>query len=144
MIGPRTSIAARLHRLQLQNPGPGISDGDGGVTQTYTDLVPPQVWGELKPATARDLERIAAGTVIGTASHIVTFPYHAGVTLATRIVFRGRVFQVTGVSNPEERNLETICVCVELLGAALVNDFAWTQPGGWISEAPAFVQAGTF
>jgi len=131
MIGLRTGVAHRPHRLQLQNPGAAVSDGDGGVTQSWADLVPPKVSGEVKPATARDLERIAAGTVIGTASHVVTFPYHAGVTLATRIVFRGRVFQVTGVSNPEERNLETICVCVELLDAIPVADTwiqaAWTQ-----------------
>ena len=119
-----TAINQRRFRVQLQTPGPGVSDGDGGVTQSWTDLVPAHRYAKLKPATARDLERIAAGTVIGTASHIVTFPFHPGVTLATRIVFRGRVFQVTGVSNPEERNIETIAVCVELLGRPLaLNPF---------------------
>ena len=137
-----TAIGQRRCRVQLQSPGPGISDGDGGVTQTWTDLVPATRYAELKPATARDLERVAAGTIIGTASHIVTFPYHAGVTLQTRIIFKGRVFQVVGVANPEERGIETICVCVELLGAALIHDFAWVQPG-WISMNPAWVQAGT-
>jgi len=128
-----TAIGQRRCRVQLQSPGPGVSDGDGGVTQTWTDLVPATRYAELKPATARDLERVAAGTIIGTASHIVTFPYHAGVTLQTRIVFRGRVFQVTGVSNPEERNVETICVCVELLGRPLaLNPF---QPSAFQHNA---------
>jgi len=91
--------------------------------------VPPELSVEIKPATAKDLERVAAGTVIATASHIVTGPYHAGVSTKTRIVFGGRVFQVVGVSNPEERNIETIAVCVELLEAIPVADTSWIQAG---------------
>jgi head-tail adaptor len=129
LIGLRTSTAKRPHRVMYQNPGPGVSDGDGGVTQSWFNLVPPELSVEIKPATAKDLERVAAGTVIATASHIVTGPYHAGVSTKTRIVFGGRVFQVVGVSNPEERNIETIAVCVELLEAIPVADTSWIQAG---------------
>jgi head-tail adaptor len=117
MIGTRTGVGKRPHRVLFQDPGPGVSDDDGGVTQTWFHLSPPRMNVEIKPATARDLERIAAGTVLSTASHIVTGPYHAGVSTQTRIVFGTRVFSVTGVANPEERRIESIYVCVELLGA---------------------------
>jgi hypothetical protein len=46
------------------------------------------------------------------------------------VVFGARVFNVTGVSNPEERNIETIALCVELLSSELP-----AIPGGAFSPA---------
>lgn len=92
-----------------------MPDGDGGFTQSWTDLVPPALYVSIAPATARDLERVTAGTVLSTASHIVTAPYHPQITTKTRILFNGRVFSVTGVSNPEERSVELILACVEIV-----------------------------
>jgi head-tail adaptor len=122
VIGPKTSVANRPHWVTFQDPGPAVPDGDGGFTQSWFNLVPPSLYVSIEPATAKDLERLAAGTVLATASHIVTGPYHPQVTTATRIVFGTRVFAITGVANPEERCIETICVCVELLDAVPVED----------------------
>jgi SPP1 family predicted phage head-tail adaptor len=99
----------------LQNPGTSVPDGDGGFTQTWSDLSPRTMWASIAPATARDLERVAAGTVLSSATHIVTMPYHAQVTTKTRITFNGRTLNVTGVSNPDERNRELILACTELV-----------------------------
>lgn len=114
-VGSRTAVADRPHRVTLQNPGPAVPDGDGGFTQSWTDLVPPAMSAKIAPAAARDLERVAAGTVIATASHLVTMPYHPQVTTQTRILFNGRTFSVVGVSNPEENNVELVLVCVEVV-----------------------------
>jgi head-tail adaptor len=143
MIGPRTSIADRPHFVQLQNPGVAIPDGDGGFTQTYADLTPSHLFMKISPATASDLERIAAGTVLSTATHIVKGPFHPQVTTETRLIHRGRVFNVTGGGSPDELRVEMELAAVELLGAALVADYAWMQPG-WMSPDPAWVQEGTF
>ena len=115
MIGPTTSVAKRPHRVTLQNPGPGVPDADGGFTQSWTDLVPPAWTCEIKPATAVDLERVAAGTVLSTNTYILRGPYHAQLATSSRVLFNGRIFNVTGVSNPEERNVETIAVAVEVV-----------------------------
>jgi head-tail adaptor len=139
-----TAIGTHRHKVLVQNPtGAPVPDGDGGYTQGFLNAVPATWYCSIVPATSRDLERVAVGTIIATASHVLIGRYHPSITVNTRLVFEGRVFQVTGVSNPEERRIETIAICVELIGQALVGDFAWTQPG-WISEAPAWVQAGTF
>jgi SPP1 family predicted phage head-tail adaptor len=114
-IGPRTSVANRPHRVILQNPGPPVRDSEGGFTETWTDLVPPTLTVEIKGATAVDLERLAAGTVIAQASHIVTGPYHPQVTTKSRLLFNGRVFNVVHVGNPEERNAETVLLCSEVV-----------------------------
>jgi SPP1 family predicted phage head-tail adaptor len=116
MIAPKTGVADRPHRVTLQNPGPPVQDTDGGYAQTWTDLTPPTMSARIAPATAAALERVTAGaTVLSAATHIVTMPYHPQVTTKTRIIFSGRTLTVTGVSNPEERNIETIAVCEEVV-----------------------------
>jgi len=116
----------RRHLVTLDNPGAAVPDNEGGFTQAWTALSPPSRYAEIKPATARELERVAAGTVLSTATHIVTFDYHSGVTTKTRVTkgprnadgtlpAGSREFSVTGVSNPEERNIDTILTCVEVV-----------------------------
>jgi head-tail adaptor len=126
----RTAIGTHRHLVAVQNPsGNPVSDGDGGYTQPYAAATPATWRCSIEPATARDLERVAAGTIISTASHIVKGRYHPSITVATRLVFAGRVLAVTGVSDPEERHLETICICVELIGAVLLLDAYLAQVG---------------
>lgn len=109
-----TSSGRRKHRVQLANPSVS-PDGEGGVTTTYVALSPEYVYAAITQATAWNLERIAGNTVTATATHVVTFPYHAQVTTKTRITYNGRVLQVTGIVNPGERNIETVCVCSEVV-----------------------------
>jgi head-tail adaptor len=116
MIGlNRISIAERPHRVTVQTPGTAVPDADGGFTQAWADAVPPTWQVSIMPATARDLERVTSGTVMASASHVVTGPYHPQVTTLTRLLFGSRVLQVTGVQNPEERNRETIAICEEVV-----------------------------
>ena len=111
----RASAGRRRHWVTLADPGTPVADGDGGFTGTPVPLSPPGIFAEIVPATARDLERLAAGSVIATGTHVVRMPYHAGVTTQTVVTFNGRRLAVTGVSNPDERNRETICVCAEVV-----------------------------
>jgi SPP1 family predicted phage head-tail adaptor len=115
VLGPKTSVGDRPHVVTLQNPGPGIPNDDGGSVPSWIDLVPLKWTVKVAPATAADLERVTAGTVLATATHIVTGPYRPDVTTQTRVSFNGRQFSVTGVSDPEERHVETIAVCVEIV-----------------------------
>jgi head-tail adaptor len=114
-IGPSVTIADRPHRMTWQNPGPAVANGDGSYTLTWTDLVPPTTSVKIAPATTATLERLAAGTVLSTASHVVSGPYHPQIKTTTRGLFNGRIFNVIGVANPEERNVETIAICVEVV-----------------------------
>lgn len=40
--------------------------------------------------------------------------YHAGITTATRVHFKGRVFHVDSIVNREERDVEVILSCREV------------------------------
>lgn len=120
MIGPRTSVADRPLRVTLQNPTFGAPDSEGNPTTTWSTLDPPQVFAKIAPATQADLERVTSGTVISTASHVVTMPYHQGVTTQTRITWTDKTgalhtINVTGVANPEERSVETVAVGEEVV-----------------------------
>lgn len=110
-----TSAGLRPHFITLSTAGTPVPDGEGGFTQTAQLLTPSHVWARISPASARDLERVAGNAVQSNATHVVMMPYHAGVTTQTVITFGTRTFAVTGVSNPEEANRETVCVCVEMV-----------------------------
>lgn len=109
------SAGARPHYVTLWDAGTPVADADGTFTQTRTALSPAAVWACIAPASARDLERSVAGTVQSTATHLVTMPYHAGVTTNTVVVFGTRSFSVTGVASPGEANRETVCLCTEIV-----------------------------
>jgi head-tail adaptor len=105
----------KRHLVDLFGPGEEVPDGDGGYTQVPAALEPAQMYAEIKPATARDLERVVANTVQSKASHLVTMDYHPQVSTETRVHFGARIFAVTGVQNPEEKNVELVLACEEVV-----------------------------
>jgi head-tail adaptor len=119
ILGQQTTIAARPHYVTLSNPGPRIPNGHGGFTQPRIALNPPEVWAAIKPATVSDLEKLAAGTVLSMATKIATFPFHPEVTTQTQLTWTDRLgahtANVTGVSSPEQRGVDTIAICVEVV-----------------------------
>lgn len=129
-LAPTTSIADRPHQVIVQGPvGPPGTDTDGNPVQTWTNLDPPTWTCSIEPATARDLERVASATVLSTATHVLKGPSHPQLAVSSRIVFGTRVFSVTGVSDPEERHVQTIVIAVELLDAAPIVDTSWIESG---------------
>lgn len=105
----------RRHLVTLENPGTPVPDGSGGFTESWAALSPATRYAEIKPATARDLERVVSNAVESTASHLLTMDYHSGITTETRITFGTRVFTVDGVQNPEERNIDLVLACTEVV-----------------------------
>jgi head-tail adaptor len=106
---------AYRHLVTVQNPGPPVPDGDGGFTQTWTDATPAQWHVSITPATQADLERLAAGTVISTASHVVRGDFHPDVTTLTRLTLGAQVFAITGTVNVDLRSVTLLCGAVEVV-----------------------------
>ena len=103
------------HLVTLTGPGAPVPDGEGGYTQPPIPLDPPTWWCAITAASARELERMTAGTTLTAASHIVEGDYHPGISTSTEITFEGRTFYVNGVQNPQERDLVTIAFCSEVV-----------------------------
>jgi hypothetical protein len=120
-IGPLINIGERPRRLQLDGPGKPVPDGDGGYTTTFAPLDPPMVSAKVEPATTRSLERVAAGSVVvSTATHVITMPFHPGVTTQTRITWtddanRPHTANVTSVNNVDERCHTLILAAAEMV-----------------------------
>jgi len=104
----------RRHLVTFQAPTTGV-DADGNYTQTWTNLVPPTGFVSIEPATTADLERVAAGTVISSASHLVRGDFHPGVTTETRMLLDTLTFAITGVVNVEMRSVEMVCGAVQVV-----------------------------
>lgn len=125
----QTPVGKKRHLVYVQGPTAPVPDGDGGYTEGWGFLVPSTWYCSIEPATTRDLERVASGTVISTASHVIKGRYHPQITVSTRLVYRGVVYQATGVSDPELRHIETIVLAVELIGAIPAIDLNLSQLG---------------
>lgn len=120
MIGPRTGIAFRQKRVKLSAPGVPVPDGDGGYTLAEGPLDPPAVWAYVTPASKGDLERLAGGTVLTQATHLVSLPYHAQVNTNTVLAVEDypradRTMRVVFVGNPDERNARLELICSEVV-----------------------------
>ena len=114
MIGIRTPIGQRLHRARFENTGAPVPDGKGGYAAGAPEVIA-ELFVDIQPARGSDQERFAPGTVTAHGAYLVSAPYVAGLTTATRMVYNGRVFSVMGVSNRDERNVELTLMCDELL-----------------------------
>jgi hypothetical protein len=118
-IGLQTSVGERPHRIRLYNPPAAVPDTDGSYTLTGVPLSPPAVYARIAPASSGDLERIAAGSVVSHATHVINMPFHPQLRTATTIEFdvpgRTRTFAVIGFGNPDERGIEHLVFATEVL-----------------------------
>jgi len=118
LIATGSPIAHRQKRVTLTTPGVPVPDGDGGYTNVATPLDPPALYAHVRPASARDMERIAGATTLPTATHLVVLPYHPQVTTETVVHVEdhprpARVLKVVYVGNPHERNADLELICAE-------------------------------
>lgn len=119
MTIPRVASGVRRHAVTLENPSTPIPDGDGGYTEAPAALTPPTMTASIEPASVRALERLAAGTTITTATHLVRLPYHPQVTTETRVKFTdfhgmAHTLEVASVINVDQRDRELALVCTEV------------------------------
>jgi len=131
IIAPQIPISLRPHYVLLQRPYPvpPIADEDGGYVENWIDLVPPRVFVQIEPATAQHMEHFRANTLAASATHVITGPWHPGVTTFCQVVHGGRTFRILGVANRSERNVEMILACVELVAAVPTSPPATTADG---------------
>jgi Phage head-tail joining protein len=81
---------------------------------TLTDLNPALV---LVPSTWHcQIQSAATQVVDGVTAFYVRGRYHPGITLETQLVFEGRTFQVQSVTDVDERHIELVLMCVEVVG----------------------------
>jgi len=97
---------ALRHRLSIEHlvAGSPTQDAGGEVDQAWVELA--EVWGSIEPLRGREL--IAAQQAQSETTGTIRIRYRAGITSKMRVVFRARIFEILGVVNPMERNVELV------------------------------------
>lgn len=104
---PAASIGQDRELVAFDAPGAQVPDGDGGYIDSWAPLVPPSWYVRIRPATARDAERMTAGTVLTHTSYVIHGRLHAGVTTASRMTDAdGHVYQIVSVIDVDHRGRE--------------------------------------
>jgi SPP1 family predicted phage head-tail adaptor len=123
--------AGRLrHRLELVQPYGPAQDSTGGLSLVSMSPVL-TTWGSIEAITGKDV--LATNQFSSIITHKVTIRYRGSDQIAPvkivakdQIWFKGRVFRVEAVLNPDERTKTLMLLCVE------INDSAQqvsNQPG---------------
>lgn len=112
---PAAAVGSYRHKVSVSNPGGAIPDGDGGYTYGFTPADPPIVDASIQAAATRDLERVTGGTVLATATHLIRCRFHPGISVKTRLGFKGRSFEVQSVQNVDQRDIALILICAEVV-----------------------------
>jgi hypothetical protein len=119
-MGVNISIGTLRQVVTLSNPGPPVSDGDGGFTQTYTPLDPATWRCALEKASVRNAERHFAATITSHATYVMTGRFHPGISTQTRMVWTDRsgavhTGNVLDVSDTEGAGVQTIALVAEVV-----------------------------
>jgi SPP1 family predicted phage head-tail adaptor len=105
------------HRIDIVAPT-NAQDSTGGISKA-DNIVYANVWAAIEAVTTKDT--LATAEFISQSTHKVTIRYVPGVTARMQVWFNGRVFQIAGVMNPDERTKQLVLWCLE------INDSAQQQ-----------------
>lgn len=114
----RTAIdASGLKQFVTFDVSSQVPDGDGGYTDGYVALPPPD-WARVEPATSYNEELPIAGTTQAALTHKVTLRYRPDVTRESRVTFvdvahRQRVLYIRAMQTPLEQGDVLILWCEE-------------------------------
>ena len=130
-------IGGTRHIVRFENPGDPVPDGDGGFIEGWTPTDPPSWPMSIRPASTRDLESVASGTVVAQATHILTGRYHPQVTTESRVRFKDRLFEISDLSNIDETDLEMQLFCKERVGTTMMQATQQPKPPSQPSPSPS-------
>ena len=100
---------ALRHRITVQSNTNAYDDyGDLSNTWNAGD----EIWGSVDPIGGKEQE--LGNELVGVITHFIKVRYKASVSVADRIVFDSRIFQIESVRNWHERNVFLELLCKEV------------------------------
>lgn len=108
-------IAKLRHRIVLQEH---ISSRDsfGAELKTWSDKS--KVWASIEPLSGK--EYFAVQQVNAEVNTKITIRYRTGIKPTMRVLFEGRVFEILSILNTEEKNIQLVLMCKEVLDSGQV------------------------
>lgn len=103
--------AGKLNRrITIQSPSE-TKDEYGQPTTDWTDVGWP--WASIAAPTSKEVYALGPGFT-AQVTHKIVIRWREGVTSAMRVVYRGRIFQIQTVSDPDEGRVQLNLMCLEL------------------------------
>jgi SPP1 family predicted phage head-tail adaptor len=102
------------HRVEIQLQ---LTEQDVYGERTGEWIEWKKVWAQVSPISGR--ERLQVQQTTNTVSHRITLRFVDGLTPRHRIVFRARVFNIHAVIDPDERRIQQVLDCTEVIGQAV-------------------------
>lgn len=106
---PAVRAGKLRHRVELQAPAESLNTTGEVIEEWRTER---QAWVEIKPLSARELtqnEQVEART-----THTMTMRYWSGLTPKHRVLYRDRVFFITGIVDSMERRAVQMVNLIEV------------------------------
>ena len=104
-----TGKLRHLVTIQTRSTTRDVTSGQLEESWTNGDTV----WAAVLPMSGRELEQAQA--IHAQVKTKIVMRYTSNVSAESRIKFGDRTFHVWSVINTEERNIETICYCEEVV-----------------------------
>lgn len=106
---PSLSAGRLNRRITIQSPSTE-QDVSGALTTQWNDVV--STWAGIRAATSKEV--YASASFVSQLSHVVTIRFNPAVQHGMRISYRGRVFRIQAVSDPDENRVMQSLLCMEL------------------------------
>lgn len=90
---------AMNRRVTLQRRSQS-QDGSGGQSVAWVELA--TVWAWLDPQMGR--EQVVGSQVRSVSQVNILIRYFKGLTAKDRLVYQGRIYSITGVTDPDEKH----------------------------------------
>lgn len=100
-------------RITIQSPSES-QDEYGAPTQDWTDAA--TTWAAIRAATGKEI--YASSGFVSQLSHVITIRWRTGISAKQRVVYRGRIFEIQAVSDPDESRTELKLLCLEINGTS--------------------------
>ncbi len=96
------------HRVDVQ-ARTQTADNAGAMVSTWATIE--SRWARVRPISSREFQEGKA--TIGQVSHEITLRYFPGLTVAHRIMYGTRTFELVSVVDTDERHRETKALALE-------------------------------
>ena len=128
-----SSLVAQMKRRVTIQSSSTLSDGQGGVTESWVDG--DTVYASVEPV--KGYERFQASQMQTPVTHKIVMRYRADVTTGSRLKFGTRVFWVKEALNLEEQNRFLEIRAIERVAEASEVDIGalLLETGGYLLQA---------
>jgi len=102
--------SGKLNRRITIQSQTATKDAFGSLLATWSDVT--CTWASIAAPTSKEVYALGAGFT-AQVTHRIVIRYRDGITSAMRVNYRGRIFQIQAISDPDEDRVQLVLMCLE-------------------------------